>query len=80
MPHWDERFEQILEVYRRDDGSRWSGAALERASGGIVSRNYISKLRAGRIQDPSFYRMYAISKAMGVPLEEWFREPDNDSP
>lgn len=80
MPDWAERFEQMLDIYRRDDGSRWSGAALERATGGVVSRNYISKLRAGRIQDPSFYRMYVISKAMGVPLEAWFEVPGSVEP
>lgn len=60
-----------MDRYRRDDGSRWSGAALERATGGKVSRFYVSALRRGLTDDPSFERIAAISEAMGVPLEEW---------
>lgn len=61
----------FLEQYRRDDGSKWTGAALERATEGIVRRNYISKFRAGHVNDPSFTKIAAISWAMGIPLEAW---------
>ena len=71
MASWAERFAVIRDRHRRDDGSRWSGAALERATGGRVSRNYVSKLGTGRVEDPSFEKIWAISRAMGVPLEEW---------
>lgn len=76
MATWAERFERILDKYRRDDGSRWSGAALERATGGKVTGAYVSHLRQGYNNDPSFDRIDAISQAMGVPLEEWRDEDD----
>lgn len=75
---WAETFERLLEKYRRDDGSRWTGAALERASEGRVSRYYVSTLRRGEINDPSFGRIAAISSAMGAPLEEWLEEKDEE--
>lgn len=71
MEEWANTFEEILDEYRRDDGSKWSGAALERATGGGVSRNYVSSLRRGDIREPSFAKILAISDAMGVPLERW---------
>ena len=71
MTSWANRFENIRDRYRRDDGTRWGGAALERATGGKVSRSYVSKLRAGRVEEPSFEKIHALSIAMGVPLEEW---------
>lgn len=69
---WAHKFEEFLQTYRRkDDGSKWTGAALERATGEVVSSRYVSALRAGRIEEPSFRKIDAISKAMGIPLEEW---------
>lgn len=68
---WARKFEHLLELYRRDDGSKWSGAALERATGGIVNTRYVSELRRGIIKEPSFRRIHAISRAMGVPLDAW---------
>lgn len=75
MSSWTERFERIRDEHRRDDSSRWGGAALERATGGWVSRNYVSKLKNGHIHDPSFEKIYAISEAMDVPLEAWMEDP-----
>lgn len=73
---WARRFEHFREIYRRDDGSKWSGAALERATGGIVSARYVSELRRGLIGEPSFRRIDAISRAMGIPMELWLDEDD----
>jgi transcriptional regulator with XRE-family HTH domain len=64
-------FEELRDEHRRDDGSKWTGAALERATGGAVSRTYISGLRRGAIKEPSFRKIVAISDAMGIPLEAW---------
>lgn len=77
---WANRFEYFREVYRRDDGSKWTGAALERATGKVVSSRYISALRGGQIRDPSYRRIYAISKAMGIPVGAWLEEDENESP
>lgn len=75
---WAQKFEEFRDIYRRDDGSKWSGAALERATGGIVSTRYISELRRGGIRDPSYRRIYAISRAMGIPVEAWLADNDGE--
>lgn len=77
---WANRFEHFRELYRRDDGSKWTGAALERATGGAVSSRYISALRGGQIKDPSYTRIYAISKAMGIPIGAWLEEDKGEDP
>ena len=77
---WANRFEHFREVYRRDDGSKWTGAALERATGEAVSSRYISALRGGQIRDPSYTRIYAISKAMGIPIGAWLEENESEGP
>jgi hypothetical protein len=48
------KFEQFLEVYRRPDGSRWSGRDLHDATEGVVTRSYVSNLRKGTIENPGF--------------------------
>jgi hypothetical protein len=54
----------------------WGGKSLERATGGYVSHQYVGHLKAGRIKEPSFGKIYAISRAMGVPLEAWIAGPE----
>jgi transcriptional regulator with XRE-family HTH domain len=72
--HVAQRFERFLETYRRPDGRRWSGAQLNEATGGIVTRSYVTNLRKGRIENPGYEKMRAIAKAMGFPPEMWFKE------
>ena len=64
-----ERFRRSQRVYQRSDGSAWTGAELERASG-AVTRHHVSELRNGYYRDPGLLRIEAIGRAMGVPLEE----------
>ena len=71
-----ERFTHLLDVYRRSDGTRWTGADIERATHGQVSRFYVSRLRRGLIEDPSFTKIAEISRTMGVPLDEWTSPPE----
>lgn len=61
----------MLDIYRRDDGSMWGGGSLERATNGQVPARYVSQLKRGIIKDPSFSKILAISRAMGIPLESW---------
>lgn len=68
---WAATFERFRFRYRREDGSKWTGAAIERATGGRVSTHYVSELRRGKIREPSYTRIYAISRAMGIPVEDW---------
>ena len=76
--HVAQRFERFLEIYRRPDGQRWGGAELEKATGGIVSRSYVTNLRKGRMENPGFEKMRALAKAMGFPPEMWFEEDLGD--
>jgi transcriptional regulator with XRE-family HTH domain len=72
--HVSEKFERLLDAYRRPDGSRWTGQQLEEATGGVVTRSYFTNLRKGRIQNPGYEEMAAIAKAVGFPPEAWFEE------
>jgi transcriptional regulator with XRE-family HTH domain len=72
--HVAQKFEHLLEIYRRSDGSRWTGQQLDEATGGIVARSYFTNLRKGRIENPGYEKMRAIANAMGFPPELWFEE------
>ena len=76
--HVAQRFERFLDTYRRPDGQRWGGAELEKATGGIVTRSYVTNLRKGRMENPGLEKMRAIAKAMGFPPEMWFEEDLGD--
>lgn len=75
---YGERFERFREIYRRPDGKKWSNMDIERATEGFVRGNYITNLKAGRIEQPGIDRLAAIAQVMGFPTELWFhkdREP-----
>lgn len=62
---------RLLDLYRKPDGSAWGGQDLERATGGAVTRSYISNLKKGRIGSPGLDKLGAIAKAMGFPPALW---------
>jgi len=72
--HVLQRFEQLLDTYRRLDGSRWTGQQLDEATGGVVPRSYVTNLRKGRIESPGYEKLVAIAKAMGFPPGASFEE------
>jgi transcriptional regulator with XRE-family HTH domain len=72
--HIAQRFEALLEIYRRPDGRRWSGQEIDEATGGVVTRSYITNLRKGRIDNPGYAKLAAMAKAMGFPPEVWFED------
>lgn len=76
MEDWGRKFERLRDRYRMPDGSKWSGAALERATNGKVGAHFVSSLRRGKIQDPGIGKIRSISEAMGIPIEEWFEEEE----
>ncbi len=76
--HVAQRFELFLDRYRRPDGSRWTGQQLDVATGGIVTRSYVTNLRKGRIENPGYEKMRMIAKAMGFPPEAWFDDISAD--
>jgi transcriptional regulator with XRE-family HTH domain len=72
--HIAQKFEGLLETYRRPDGRRWTGQELDEATGGVVTRSYITNLRKGRIENPGYEKLAAMAKAMGFAPEVWFEE------
>jgi transcriptional regulator with XRE-family HTH domain len=76
--HVAQKFEALLETYRRPDGRKWSGQEIDEATGGVVSRSYVTNLRKGRIENPGYEKMKAIAKAMGFAPEVWFEESLGD--
>ncbi len=71
-----QKFELFRERYRREDGGKWSGQDLQDATGGVVTRSYVSMLRKGKIENPGFDKLRAIAKAMNFPPGLWFEEAD----
>ena len=76
--HVAQKFERLLETYRRPDGREWTGQQLDEATGGVVTRSYFTNLRKGRIESPGYEKMAAIAKAMGFPPEAWFEKNVGD--
>lgn len=77
MADWAKVFQSFREKYRRDDGSMWSGAAIERATrarGHEVSRHWVYKMLDGQIDNPSYFKIYFVSLVMGIPLPQWAEE------
>jgi transcriptional regulator with XRE-family HTH domain len=61
-------------MYRRPDGRKWSGQEIDEATGGVVSRSYVTNLPKGRIENPGYEKLAAMAKAMHFPLEVWFED------
>jgi transcriptional regulator with XRE-family HTH domain len=72
--HVAQKFEHLLDAYRRPDGHKWTGAQLAKATGGVVPRSYVTNLRKGRIENPGYEKMRAIAKAMGFAPQVWFED------
>jgi transcriptional regulator with XRE-family HTH domain len=72
--HIAQKFEALLEMYRHPDGRRWTGQEIDEATGGVVTRSYVTNLRKGRIDSPGYEKMKAIAKAMGFTPEVWFED------
>ena len=76
--HVAQKFEHLLDTYRRPDGHRWTGQQLDEATGRVVTRSYVTNLRKGRIENPGYEKMKAIAKAMSFAPEMWFEEALGD--
>jgi transcriptional regulator with XRE-family HTH domain len=72
--HIAQKFEILLEMYRRPDGRKWSGQEIDEATGGVVSRSHVTNLRKGRIDNPGYAMLAAMAKAMGFAPEVWFED------
>ncbi len=81
--HIAERFEILLVAYPRPDGQAWSGQDIDDATGGIVTRSYVTNLRKRRIDNPGYEKLRAIAKALSFPPELWFDDdptPETTTP
>ena len=65
-----QKFEHFLETYRCPEGGRWGGQDLDEATGGVVTRSYVSNLRKGTIGNPGFEKLRAIAEAW-TPRRRW---------
>jgi transcriptional regulator with XRE-family HTH domain len=72
--HIAQKFETLLEMYRRPDGRKWSGQEIDEATGGVVTRSYVTNLRKVRIENPGYEKLRAMAKAMGFAPEVWFED------
>ncbi len=59
-------------LYRKPDGSEWGGQDLAKATGGAVTRSYVSNLKNGRIENPGLVKLEAIAAVMGFAPDPWF--------
>lgn len=73
---FSDRFEQLLDRYRKPDGSKWTGAEIARETRGTVTASYITSLRKGRIRKPGLDKLRAIARVMGFSWHEWLEESD----
>ena len=78
--HISQKFERLLDSYRRPDGSRWTGQQIDEATGGVVPRSYVTNLSKGRIESPGYEKMAAIANAMDFPPAAWFEEDAGEEP
>lgn len=72
--HIAERFEILLAAYPHPDGRKWTGQEIDDATGGVITRSYVTNLRKGRIENPGYEKLRAIAKAIGFPPNLWFNE------
>lgn len=71
-----EKFELLLELYRKEDGTKWTGADFHRATEGYLNRGYISNFRKGRIDQPRHDKLQTIAGLMDFDPQLWFQEPE----
>src|SRR3712207_4625018 len=55
----------------------WGGQDLHDATGGVVTRSYVTSLRKGRLENHGFEKLRAIAKATNFPPELWFEDVKN---
>jgi transcriptional regulator with XRE-family HTH domain len=72
--HVAQKFEILLEMYPHPDGRKWSGQEIDEATGGVVTRSYVTNLRKGRIENPGYAKLAAMAKAMGFAPQVCFED------
>ena len=78
MVDFGKRFVYFQDRYRKPDGRKYKHKDIERATDGYVTGDYITHLKQGRYENPSYERLRAISEVMGFPPELWY-QPEADA-
>lgn len=78
MVDFGKRFVYFQDRYRKPDGRKYKHKDIERATDGYVTGDYITHLKQGRYENPSYDRLRAISEVMGFPPELWY-QPEADA-
>lgn len=71
------KFEKLLEKYPRADGNKWRGIDFHEATGGFVSKSYVTNLRKGRMEHPGIPKLKEIAEVMGFPFRLWLEPTHN---
>lgn len=74
------KFEHLLERFRRPDGGMWRGQDIDKATGGVVTRSYVTNLRKGRIENPGYDKLAAIARVMCFSPGLWFEDLEESDP
>ena len=69
-----DQFRELVHVFRRRDGSKWSMAELAKATG--VDKSTLSKLMSGSSTNPTWNVMWKIAKVMEFDPSMWMVSPD----
>lgn len=70
-----KKFVYLQDRYRKPNGRKFKLKDIERATEGYVTAAYISNLKQGHNDNPSYDRLRAIADVMGFPPGLWY-QPD----
>lgn len=72
-----KKFVYLQERYRKPNGRKYKLKDIERATNGYVTAAYISNLKQGHNDNPSYDRLRAIADVMGFPPGLWYQLDPN---
>lgn len=80
MEHQGQGFARKLELllaqFPHPEGRPWRGTEIEVETKGLVSQQYFSMLRTGKLRRPGLEQLAAVADVMGFPFELWRAEPE----
>jgi transcriptional regulator with XRE-family HTH domain len=80
VKHFAERLNQLLEVKRKPDGTKYSQTEIIAGTQGVLTRVYLWKLRKGRASNPGFHVIKAIADFFKVDPSYFFEDDDRATP
>lgn len=76
VKHFAEKLNQLLEVKRKPDGTKYSQTEIIEGTQGVLTRVYLWKLRKGRSSNPGFHVIKAIADFFKVAPSYFFEDDD----